>query len=78
MANSRALEVVDAKTLKLIALPIRAGQSSVINGVAANHDGSKVFVLIGFRVHVLDGGGDRFTELGVLETSASNTLLYKP
>jgi len=78
VANSRALAVVDAKTLKLIALPIRAGRSSAINGVAANHDGSKVFVLIGFRVHVLDGGGDRFTELGVLQTSVDSTLLYKP
>ena len=78
VASLGALAVVDAKTLKLIAVPIRAGQSSAINGVAANHDGSKVFVLIGYRVHVLDGGGDRFTELGVLQTSAYFTLLYKP
>ena len=78
VANSRALAVVDAKTLKLIAVPIRVGRSSAINGVAANHDGSKVFVLIGFRVHVLDGGGDRFTELRVLETSSDSALLYKP
>ena len=78
VANLGALAVVDAKTLKLIAVPIRAGQSSVINGVAANHDGSKVFVLIGYRVHVLDGGGDRFTELGVLQTSSYFALLYKP